>query len=134
MTSIGFCTPEMLERFRKIKYLKDYLDQTEAEIEKFNMENETDDTVLVNGRRQTNIGVFRAYIQKYLENHPEVNHEMTCMVRQLQPSEKGISLELYFFTRVKDWIYYENVQSDIFDHVMAVVEHFDLHVFQYRGI
>jgi len=134
MTSIGFCTPEMLERFRKIKYLKEYIEETEKEIQKFNSENETDNTVLVNGRRQTNIGVFRAYIQTYLEHHPEVNHEMTCMVRQLQPTEKGIALELYFFTRVKDWVYYENVQSDIFDHVMAVVEQFDLRVFQYRGL
>ncbi|MFA5848775.1 MAG: mechanosensitive ion channel domain-containing protein [Bacteroidales bacterium] len=134
MTSISFCTPEMLERFRKIRYLKEYIEETEKEIQKFNSENETDDTVLVNGRRQTNIGVFRAYIQNYLEHHPEVNHEMTCMVRQLQPTEKGIALELYFFTRVKDWVYYENVQSDIFDHVMAVVEQFDLRVFQLRSL
>ncbi|MEN6618084.1 MAG: mechanosensitive ion channel domain-containing protein [Rikenellaceae bacterium] len=134
MTSIRFCTPEMLERFRKIKYLKEYIDQTEEAIKKYNEENETDNSVLVNGRRQTNIGVFRAYIQNYLENHLEVNHDMICMVRQLQPTEKGLPLELYFFTRVKSWVYYENVQSDIFDHIMAVVEQFDLRVFQYKGL
>ncbi len=131
MTSIRFCTPEMIERFRKIKYLTEYIDKTEEVIRRFNEENKTDDTILVNGRRQTNIGVFRAYVQNYLENHPEVNHDMTTMVRQMQPTEKGIPLELYFFTKVKDWVYYENVQSDIFDHIMAVVPQFDLRVFQF---
>jgi miniconductance mechanosensitive channel len=134
MTSIVFCTPEMLDKFRKIKYLKEYIDSTEETIQKYNLENNTDNSVLVNGRRQTNIGVFRAYLQSYLENHPEVNHDLTCMVRQLQPTEKGVSIELYFFTKVKNWVYYENVQSDIFDHVMAIVEQFDLRIFQYRGI
>lgn len=134
ITSISFCTPEMLERFRKIQYLTEYIDKTEAEIHQYNKENNTDNSILVNGRRQTNIGVFRAYLQSYLDNHPEVNHDLTCMVRQLQPTERGVSIELYFFTRVKNWVYYENVQSDIFDHVMAIVEQFDLRVFQYRGL
>jgi miniconductance mechanosensitive channel len=121
ITSISFCTPEMLERFRKIQYLTEYIDKTEAEILQYNKENNTDNSILVNGRRQTNIGVFRAYLQSYLDNHPEVNHDLTCMVRQLQPTARGVSIELYFFTRVKNWVYYENVQSDIFDHVMATV-------------
>ncbi|MDD2491870.1 MAG: mechanosensitive ion channel [Bacteroidales bacterium] len=131
MTSIKFCTPEMLDKFRKIQYLTEYIDSTEEIIRNYNEKNKTDNSMLVNGRRQTNIGIFRAYIQKYIENHPEVNHEMTTMVRQLQPNEKGIPLELYFFIRNKDWVYYENVQSDIFDHIMAVVTAFDLRVFQY---
>lgn len=131
MTSIQFCTPEMLDKFRKIQYLTEYINTTEDIILQHNNDNNRDNTVLVNGRRQTNIGVFRAYMQKYLESHPEVNHDMTTMVRQLQPTEKGIPLELYFFTKIKDWVYYENVQSDIFDHIMAVVTAFDLRVFQY---
>lgn len=131
MTSIKFCDHAMLEKFRKIKYLSEYIDKTEEEIGQYNKENQIDNSILVNGRRQTNIGVFRAYLQEYLDQHPEVNHDMTCMVRQLQPGEKGIPLELYFFTKVKDWIYYENVQADIFDHVMAIVDQFDLRVFQY---
>jgi len=131
MTSIRFCTQEMLDKFRKIKYLTEYIDTTEEIIKRYNEENRADNDVVVNGRRQTNIGVFRAYINKYLENHPEVNHNMTTMVRQLQPTEKGIPLELYFFTKVKDWVYYENVQSDIFDHIMAVVPQFELRVFQF---
>jgi len=131
MTSIRFCNNEMIENFRKIKYLTEYIDSTEEVISRYNQENQTDNSMLVNGRRQTNIGVFRAYIQKYLENHPEVNHDMTTMVRQLQPTEKGIAIELYFFTKVKDWVYYENVQSDIFDHIMAIVPQFGLRVFQF---
>lgn len=131
MTSIKFCTHEMIDNFRKIKYLTEYIDSTEEVISRYNQENQTDNSMLVNGRRQTNIGVFRAYIQKYLENHPEVNHDMTTMVRQLQPTEKGIAIELYFFTKVKDWVYYENVQSDIFDHIMAIVPQFGLRVFQF---
>ena len=134
MTSIRFCTPEMLEKFRKIQYLTEYIDKTEAEIQQHNQENNTDNSILVNGRRQTNIGVFRAYLQAYLDNHPEVNHDLTCMVRQLQPTERGVAIELYFFTRIKNWVYYENVQSDIFDHVIAIVEQFDLRVFQYRSL
>lgn len=128
--TVKFCTPEMLERFRKIGYLTSYIDAKQAELEQFNTENEIDSTVLVNGRRQTNIGVFRAYLQEYLNNHPEINHEMTCMVRQLQPTERGIPIELYFFTRIKDWVYYENVQSDIFDHLLAIVPQFELKIFQ----
>ena len=131
MSTIKFCTPEMLDRFRKVKYLSEYIDKTEAEIAQFNLENDVDNSILVNGRRQTNIGVFRAYLLEYLNRHPEVNHEMTCMVRQLQPTERGIPVELYFFISNKDWVYYESVVSDIFDHVLAIVPQFDLRVFQY---
>ncbi len=129
--TVKFCTPEMLERFRKIRYLKDYIERTEQAIEEYNKSNDIDNSVLVNGRRQTNIGVFRAYVQEYLRQHPEVNHDMTCMVRQLQPNERGIPIELYFFTRIKDWEYYENVQSDIFDHLLAIVPQFELRIFQF---
>ncbi|MDD2583639.1 MAG: mechanosensitive ion channel [Bacteroidales bacterium] len=131
MNSIKFCTPEMIERFKKIGFLKDYLDATTKEIEEYNKENNIDNSVLVNGRRQTNIGVFRAYLNEYLKRHPLVNDNIVCMVRQLQPTEKGIPVELYFFISDKNWVNYENIQSDIFDHVLAIVEQFDLRIFQY---
>lgn len=131
MSTIKFCTPEMLERFSKIGYLQEYIQKTENDIQKYNKENKVDNSVLVNGRRQTNIGVFRAYLQEYISRHPEVNQEMTRMVRQLQPTERGIPVELYFFITIKDWVYYESVQSDIFDHVLAIIPQFDLKVFQY---
>lgn len=131
MNSIKFCTPEMIERFKKIGYLKEYLEKTAKEIEAYNKKNNIDNSILVNGRRQTNIGVFRAYLTEYLKRHPLVNDKIVCMVRQLQPTEKGIPLELYFFISDKNWVNYENIQSDIFDHVFAIVNQFDLRIFQY---
>lgn len=134
MTSIKFCTPEMIERFGRIHYLKDYIENTEKIITTYNEDNKVDNTVLVNGRRQTNIGVFRAYLQAYINNHPDINQNLTCIVRQLQPSEKGVPVEIYCFTKDKSWVNYENVQSDIFDHVMAIVSQFDLKIYQLKSV
>jgi miniconductance mechanosensitive channel len=130
MRSVKFCTDEMLVRFGKIRLLKDYLAGKQRELEDYNSKNDIDNEVLVNGRRQTNLGVFRAYVEAYLRTHPLVNHKMTCMVRQLQPTEKGLPLELYFFTDDVRWIPYENIQSDVFDHILSIIPEFDLHVFQ----
>ena len=130
MTSVRFCTPEMLAKYRKIQLLKDYVEQTEEVIEKYNAENGIDNSILVNGRRQTNLGVFRAYLTAYLKSLPDVNQELTCMVRQLQPTDRGIPIELYFFCALKDWVPYEGVQADVFDHVLAIIPEFDLQVFQ----
>ena len=130
MTSVRFCTPEMLAKYRKIQLLKDYVEQTEEVIEKYNVENGIDNSILVNGRRQTNLGVFRAYLTAYLKSLPDVNQELTCMVRQLQPTDRGIPIELYFFCALKDWVPYEGVQADVFDHVLAIIPEFDLQVFQ----
>lgn len=130
MTSVRFCTPEMLAKYRKIQLLKDYIDQTEKVVEEYNKKNNIDNSILVNGRRQTNLGVFRAYLNNYLKSIPTVNQELTCMVRQLQPTETGIPLELYFFSVAKDWVPYEGVQADVFDHVLAIIPEFGLRVFQ----
>lgn len=130
MTSVKFCTPEMLAKYRRISLLKDYIAETEQTLQAYNEENHIDNSVLVNGRRQTNLGVFRAYLLAYLKSLPVVNTDLHCMVRQLQPTEHGIPLELYFFSRIKEWIPYEGVQSDVFDHVLAIVPEFDLRVFQ----
>ena len=130
MTSVRFCTPEMLEKYRKINLLKDYIDQTEEVVRVYNEENHIDNDVLVNGRRQTNLGVFRAYLTAYLKSLPVVNTELNCMVRHLQPTDHGLPVELYFFSNVKDWIPYEAVQADVFDHVLAIIPEFDLRVFQ----
>ncbi len=130
MNSVKFCTPEMLAKYRKIQLLKDYIEETEKVVEEYNKEHGIDNSVLVNGRRQTNLGVFRAYLTNYLKSLPAVNQDLTCMVRQLQPTEQGIPLELYFFSAIKAWIPYEGVQADVFDHVLAIIPEFDLHVFQ----
>jgi miniconductance mechanosensitive channel len=130
MSSIKFCTPEMLERFRKFQHVSDYVDETEKEIETYNQEFNIDNTVLVNGRRQTNIGVFRAYLRGYLKRNPNFNMDMTFLVRHLQPTDKGLPIEVYVFSKVQSWAEYENIQADIFDHILAVIPEFDLRVFQ----
>lgn len=130
MTSVKFCTEEMLEKFHKISLLTEYIDKKKEELEEYNKANQIDSTVLVNGRRQTNLGVFRAYLEEYLHHHPNIKEDMTCMIRQLQPTDKGIPLELYFFTSTTNWIAYENIQSDVFDHVLAIIPEFGLSVFQ----
>lgn len=130
MNSVKFCTPEMLEKYKKIQLLKDYIEETEQVVKAYNEEHNIDNSVLVNGRRQTNLGVLRAYLLAYLKSLPTVNTELMCMVRQLQPTEHGIPLELYFFSVMKDWVPYEGVQSDVFDHVLAIIPEFDLQVFQ----
>lgn len=130
MTSVKFCTPEMLAKYRKIRLLKDYVEHTEQVIEEYNVEHDIDNSILVNGRRQTNLGVFRAYLTAYLKSLPDVNQELTCMVRQLQPTDHGIPMELYFFCAIKDWVPYEGVQADVFDHVLAIIPEFGLEVFQ----
>lgn len=130
MNSVRFCTPEMLDKYRKIHLLADYVEHTEQVITDYNREQGIDNSVLVNGRRQTNLGVFRAYLTAYLNQLPTVNQQMTIMVRHLQPTDRGIPVELYFFTDTVDWVPYEGIQADVFDHLLAIVPEFDLRVFQ----
>lgn len=130
MTSIKFCTAEMLERFKKIRYIKEYLDNKEKEIEAHNKSHDIDSSNIVNGRHLTNIGTFRAYIERYLHNHPRVHKGMIQMVRQLQPTENGLPIEIYVFTNDTAWVAYEAIQSDIFDHILAVIPEFDLRIYQ----
>jgi miniconductance mechanosensitive channel len=113
MNSIRFCTEEMLERFSKNPSLKEYMDNKKKD----------------NGQL-TNLGVFRAYLIEYLKNHPKLNKKMTMMVRQLQPTEKGLPIELYVFTDGTAWVNYEMIQWDIFEHIFAVLHEFDLRVYQ----
>jgi len=130
MKSIKFCTPEMIKKFKKIQILRDIIEKKEKELDEHNKKNEIDNSILVNGRRMTNIGIFRAYIGAYLHNHPKINNEMTSMVRQLQPTDKGLPLQIYVFSNDKRWVEYEIIQSDIFDHILAVAPEFELRVFQ----
>ncbi len=130
MRSVRFCTPEMLERFKKIIYLREYIENTQKEIRRYNEENRIDDSITVNGRRMTNLGTFRKYLESYLMNHPKIHKDMTFLVRQLQPTETGIPIEIYVFSTDQRWAYYESIQADIFDHILAVIPEFDLRVFQ----
>lgn len=128
--TVKFCTPEMLERFKKFQLVSQYVIDKEKEIEEYNKANNIDDSNLVNGRRQTNLGIFRAYLNSYLANCPYINKDMTFMVRQLSPTETGVPIQIYAFSSNKAWVSYENIQSDIFDHVFAVVTMFDLKIYQ----
>lgn len=131
MTSVRFCTTEMLNRYRQIDLLRDYIDQTELRVEEYNAQHGIrPGERKINGLHQTNLGVFRAYLVRYLRNEIPVNQTMTLMVRQLQPTETGLPMELYFFTNTVVWVDYEGIQSDVFDHVLAVIPEFDLRVFQ----
>ena len=130
MNSIRFCDEEMLERFGKIQYISDYIDTKIAELEAFNTAEKVDNASLANGRRMTNVGTFRAYVKAYLLNHPMINKEMTFLVRQLKPSEFGLPIEVYVFSKDQVWANYEAIQADIFDHILAVLPEFDLRVYQ----
>ncbi|WGH75142.1 mechanosensitive ion channel [Tenacibaculum tangerinum] len=130
INSIHFLTDEDIERFKKIELIANYMEQTSKEVKKYNEENNVDKSVLLNGRNLTNFGTFRIYLDKYIENHPKINQDMLLMSRQLEPTPNGIPLEIYAFSREKNWVDYERVMANIFDHILASVKYFDLEVFQ----
>ncbi len=130
ISSIRFCDEEMLERFAKIQYISEYIETKKIELEEFNQATKVDNASLANGRRMTNIGTFRAYVQAYLHNHPQIHQQMTFLVRQLRPTEYGVPIEIYVFSKDQAWANYEAIQADIFDHLLAVIPEFDLRVYQ----
>ena len=130
VNSIRFANKDLVERLKKIQLLKPYLEARQKEIDEDNSNRKVDVSDLANGRRLTNVGIFRKYADLYIENHPKVNESMTRMVRQLQPTEHGLPLEVYCFSTDKRWEYYEELQGDIFDHLFAVANEFDLQIFQ----
>jgi miniconductance mechanosensitive channel len=130
MNSVGFCTPEMIEQFRKIDILGDYIDRKQQEIDEDNRSRKANTSEMINGRRMTNLGIFRAYIGAYLHRHPLIHDDMTFLVRQLQPTDKGVPLEIYVFSRDQVWAHYEAIQADIFDHLLASISFFGLAVYQ----
>ena len=130
MNSIAFCNNSMLEKFKKFRVISDYIDKKLLEIKEHNVNNKVSEEELVNGRSLTNIGTFRAYIEGYLRNHASIHDDMTFLVRQLSPEADGVPIEIYVFSNNTDWISYEAIQSDIFDHLLAILPEFDLRVFQ----
>jgi miniconductance mechanosensitive channel len=130
LRSIKFCNDEMLERFQKFDLIKNYIAEKQEEISLYNKEHSLNPEQLINGRRQTNIGVFRAYIITYLKNHPKIHQGMTFLVRHLEPTQHGLPVQIYVFSKDQVWANYEAIQADIFDHLLAAVPEFDLRVFQ----
>ena len=128
--SVKFCDEAMIKRFERIFLIKDYIQKKKAEIDQYNRSIEADTSDVVNGRRMTNLGTFRAYAEAYIQKHPKVNKNLTMMVRHLAPGPNGLPIEIYLFTNDIRWKNYEAIQADIFDHLLAVIPQFDLRIFQ----
>lgn len=129
LASVKFLSDDELDRLKNIKLLNNYLVTKEKELMEYNQKNGIKGDY-TNGIHQTNIGVFRAYVDLYLKANENINKDMTLMVRQLQATEKGLPLEIYVFSKVKEWSQYEGIQADIFDHLFAIIPEFGLTVFQ----
>ncbi len=129
--TIKFLSKEDVEKFKKIDMIADFIDAKEKEIEEYNKTHKIKHPEIgINGRNQTNIGLFRKYMEHYLKNNPNINTQMTCMVRLMPGTETGVPLQVYVFSKVKAWAEYEVIVGDIFDHLMASVNSFDLEVFE----
>lgn len=129
--SIRFVDADMRERFSRFQMLRPHLEMRVKEIEDWNRDHNADLTEMVNGRRLTNIGCFRAYCIAYLRNHPKIHQSMMLLVRQLDPTPQGLPMEIYVFTNTIAWVEYESIQADIFDHLYAVLPLFDLRAYQF---
>ncbi|MFW5645493.1 MAG: mechanosensitive ion channel family protein [Bacteroidota bacterium] len=130
MKSVRFLDEDLKKELKKIQLIHPYIEEREAEINKFNEEHQFDSSMPVNGRRMTNLGVFRRYMEAYLKQHPKIRNEMTFLIRHLQPKETGIPMEIYVFSKEQEWAKYESLQADIFDHILATLDYFELRVFQ----
>lgn len=130
MNSVKFCDNEMLKKMSKISLIKNYVENKSAEIEQYNKSSNLDTKVLANGRRMTNLGTFRIYITEYLKANDKINKDLILVVRQLEPTANGLPLEIYAFCSMKKLADFEQVQSDIFDHILAIMPEFNLRIFQ----
>ena len=130
MNSISLCNAETLDRFRKFELIREYVNLKQKEVVEHNKTNNIDSAELINGRCLTNIGTFRAYIEAYLRSNSQIHKDMTFLVRQLDPTETGLPIQIYVFTNDTDWVRYEGIQADIFDHLLAIIPEFGLKVFQ----
>lgn len=130
ISSIRFLTEKELQELTKIQLLKNYIEERQAQIDTYNANTQADRSMPVNGRNMTNVGLFRQYINQMVQSHPLIRTDMTLLVRQLQPTQHGLPIELYMFVGDVRWTSYENVMSDIFDHLLAVIKYFDLEVFE----
>lgn len=129
-TSIKFLSSEEIEKLKKIQLIKPYLEHRQRDVDKFNRMNEADKKLLINGRNQTNLGVFRHYADAFLNENSAINKDLFMMVRHLAPTDKGIPIEIFCFSHDKKWENYEHIQADIFDHLLAAIPYFDLEIFE----
>ncbi len=130
ISSIRYLTEKEIDELKSIHLLKPFIEERIQEINEYNLQHKVDQSNLVNGRRMTNIGLFRAYVKRYTEQNPNIHKEYSLIVRQLAPTEKGLPLELYMFTNSTVWVDYENTVANIFDHLFAAIKYFHLEVFE----
>ena len=128
--TITFVDPETRERYKKYALITDYVTERQQQIETYNITNNVDTSELINGRRMTNLGIFRKYLELYLHSHPRIRKDLTILVRQLAIEDRGIPIEIYCFTQTTAWLEYEDIQADIFDHLLAGASYFGLEIFQ----
>ena len=129
-SSIGFLKKNEIDELKKVKLITEYLNTKIKEIDSYNQKNNADKSMLLNGRNLTNLGVFRVYIEQYLKAHPMTNDDLTMMCRQLEPTSQGIPIQIYAFSKDKEWTKYEALTSDIFDHLLSSVKYFNLECFE----
>jgi miniconductance mechanosensitive channel len=129
-SSIRFLKNNEIDELKKVKLIAGYLDTKIREIDSFNQKNNADKSMLLNGRNLTNLGIFRIYIEEYLRAHPLTNDDLTMMCRQLEPTSQGIPIQIYTFSKDKEWTKYEALTSDIFDHLLSSVKYFNLECFE----
>ena len=129
-SSIGFLKNNEIDELKKVKLITEYLNTKIKEIDSYNQKNNADKSMLLNGRNLTNLGVFRVYIEQYLKAHPMTNDDLTMMCRQLEPTSQGIPIQIYAFSKDKEWTKYEALTSDIFDHLLSSVKYFNLECFE----
>jgi miniconductance mechanosensitive channel len=131
-TTVRFCTPQMIERYGKIDLIADFVSRRREEIDAYVSPGKKIDSPL-DGPQLTNVEVFRAYVESYLRNHPSIHtrkKEMDFLIRELAPGPTGLPVEVYVFTKTTRWGEYEHIQAQVFDHLLAAAEFFDLRVFQ----
>ena len=129
-SSVKFLENDDIEKLKKVDIISDYINSRVKEINNHNTKNNIDKSMLLNGRNLTNLGVFRVYVEKYLKDHPMTNDDLTLMCRQLEPTSQGIPIQIYTFSKDKEWTKYEGLTSDIFDHLLSSVKYFDLECFE----
>src|SRR5690554_3785162 len=129
-SSIKFLTEEDLERLKKISLIKPYIEHRQRDIDRYNERIDADKTLQINGRNQTNLGIFRHYIDSILKENTALHKDLAMMVRHMAPTEHGLSIEIYCFSKDIRWVNYERIQADIFDHLFAALPYFDLEVFE----
>lgn len=131
LSSVEFCTEDSLKKYQRFQLISEYIEKKKQEVGEFNKGQKVDLEELVNGRRMTNLGTFRAYLKAYLKQRSDIHQGLTFLVRHLEPGPNGLPIEVYVFAKTIEWGEYEDIQADIFDHIFAVVPQFDLKIFQY---